>query len=285
MTRRTLTISALAAGAACLAIGAGSALGGGGFRPAEWSVNLTVKGPGTLTAGSISLRDTSFLLTTTSAVEVLNPVQDGNYAEFRGWAGECAPAGLGSCTMTQGGISAGSLTQGAMSLDGTPCRWTAALFAFPGEPTPTVANPCENPGGGGGTGGGTGGGGTGGTPGSGSTGGAGGGAAPLPAAGTALQGGVTVVRKAATLAGARTTVKAGTVRATGRYPRGTTRMAQSLLLATQSGVAVAGRCKIARADGTFTCTAKPPKGRWRVITQAKRGNSVLAQSSSIVTVR
>lgn len=284
MNRRAVSASLLATGAACLAVAASGVAGGGGPAPTEWSINLAVKGPGTLTVGSISLRDTSFLFTTISSDEVLNPVQDGNDAEFRGWVGECAPV-LGPCGIGPGGINAGSLTQGAMSLDGSRCRWTAALFAFPGEPTPTVANPCETPGGGGGSGPGGGGSGTGGGSGSGSAGGTGGGVAPLPAAGTALQGGVTVVRKAPALAGARTTAKAGTVRATGRYPGGTTRMAQSLLLASQSGVAVAGKCRITRSEGTFSCTAKPPKGRWRVITQAKRGSAVIAQSSVIVTVR
>lgn len=285
MAPRTLTISAIAA-TACLALGASSALAGGGPVPAEWSINLTAQGPGTLTASWLSLRDSSFRLTTTAAFEALTPVQDGNDAEFRGWAGECAPAGLGACTVHRGGVAVGSLGQGAMSVDPTACRWTAALFALPGEPTPSVANPCESPGGGSGGGGaGTGGSSGSGGSGSGSAASGGGGAAPLPAAGTGLQGGVTVVRKAAALAGARTTAKAGTVRATGRYPRGTTRMAQSLLLMSQSGVAVAGRCRITRANRTFTCTAKPPKGRWRVLTQAKRGKTVLAQSSAIVTVR
>lgn len=279
--RRTLTISILSVGAACLAVGAGSALAGGGPPPAEWSVNLAAKGPGMLTVGSVSLRDSSFLLTTIAATEVLNPVQDGNNAEFRGWAGACATAGLGSCTLSAGGMFAGSLDQGA---GGGQCRWTAALFALPGQPTPSVANPCETPGGGASGGGSGGTGGAAGGSGAAASGGASGAVAPLPATGTALQGGVRMVRKAAALAGARTTVKAGTVRATGRYPRGATRVAQSLLLATQSGVTVAGRCRIARSDGTFTCTAKPPKGRWRVITQARRGSSVLAQSSAIVTV-
>jgi len=42
---------------------------------------------------------------------------------------------------------------------------------------------------------------------------------------------------------------------------------------------------IARAKGTCTCSARPPKGRRRVITQARRGTTVLGQSSAVVTVR
>ena len=139
MNRRAISASLLATGAACLTVAASGVAGGGGPAPTEWSINLAVKGPGTLTVGSISLRDTSFLLSTISAIEALVPVQDGNDAEFRGWAGECASAGLGPCTVNQSGdgVGVGSLTQGAMSLDGSRCRWTAALFAFPGEPTPT----------------------------------------------------------------------------------------------------------------------------------------------------
>lgn len=49
----------------------------------------------------------------------------------------------------------------------------------------------------------------------------------MPPAGTSLQGGVTVVRKAAVLKGVRTSVKS--VKATGRYPDGTTRVVQSLV--------------------------------------------------------
>lgn len=272
MNRRAIT--AIAIGTAALAVGASPAWAGLG--PVEWSIHVTASGPGTITAGSLSIRDASLLLTVGSYYETLAPTPDGNNAEFRGWAGECAPAGLAPCTVTEGGISMAS-----MSLDPSRCRWTAALFALPDQPTPSVANPCETPSGGGGSGSGSG---TGGSTGS-TGGGAPGASAPLPAVGTGLQGGVTVVRKAASLKKTRTSAAAGRVGTTGRYPARATRVVQSLVLASQPGVAMAGTCKVARAQGTFTCTARPPKGRWRVITQAKRGDAVLAQSSAIVTVR
>jgi len=274
MKRRATILAMIVGGGACLAIGASSA--SAGLGPPEWSIHLAASGPGQIAAGWLSVRNTSFLLTTDASYETLTPTPDGNNAEFRGWVGACAPAETSVCVVTPGGVAMGG---------GAPCRWTAALFALPGEPTPSVANPCETPAGGGPSGGGAGGGTSGGESTGGGTGGTPGAAAPLPPAGTSLLGGVTVVRAASALKGSRTSVKSGRVTATGRYPSGTARVVQSLVFNGKQGVAVAGRCRLQRAAGTFTCTATPPKGRWRVMTQAKRGTTVLGQSSAVVTVR
>jgi len=132
MKRRAITATILPTGTACLAMGANSA--SAGLGPAEWSIHLTASGPGMIT-GSIGIRDTSFLLTTTAAAETLIPTPDGNNAEFRGWVGACAPAEASTLVVTAGGVAMGG---------GAPCRWTAAQFAFPGEPTPSVANPLRD---------------------------------------------------------------------------------------------------------------------------------------------
>lgn len=285
MNRRAVTATLLAAGATCLGLGANSAFAGLG--PAEWSIHLAATGPGQISAGWLSMRDSAFLLSTISRYETLTPVPDGNGAEFRGWVGACEPAGPSTCVVTPGGVATGGVLAG-----GAPCRWTAALFARPGEPTPVVVNPCapDEGGAGGGAGGGaTGGSGAASGGASGSSGGASGsgsgGAAPLPPVGTGLVGGVKVVSKAPPIKGARTGSKGGSVKASGKVPEGTTKVVQSLVLAGQPGVAVAGRCRIARANDTFTCSATPPRGRWRVVTQTRRGASVVGQASAIVTVR
>ncbi|MBM3634237.1 MAG: hypothetical protein FJW99_02955 [Actinobacteria bacterium] len=274
MKRRATILATIVGGGACLAMGASSA--SAGLGSAEWSIHLAASGPGQIAAGWLSVRGTSFLLTTDARYETLTPTPDGNSAEFRGWVGACAPAETSTCVVTPGGVAMGLVV---------PCRWTAALFALPGEPTPAVANPCETAGGGGSSGG-AGGSGSGGSGAAGGqSGGSSGGAAPQPPVGTSLQGGVTVVRTAPAIKGARTSVKSGVAKTTGRYPNGTTRMVQSLVFNGSQGVTARGKCRLQRTEGTFTCTSEPPRGRWRVITQAKRGTTVLGQSSTVVTVR
>ena len=280
MNRRTL-LALVVAGTAPVTLAAPSAgLAGGGAPQTDWVMRISVVGPGDVSITDIGIYANvinDVIGSSRTRTVTLSPTPQGNGAEFVGWLGACAASGTDPCTVTM------------VDTRSNECLWVGARFERAGESTPTLASPCETSGGGGsGSGGGSGGssgsgGGSGGSGGSGGTGS--GGAAPLPSAGTTLQGGATVVTKAPSLAGARTSVRGGSVRATGRVPKGATRIVQSLVFTGQQGVAVAGRCSIARPRGTFTCTAKPPKGKWRVITQAKRGGTVLGQSSTVVTVR
>ena len=207
-----------------------------------------------------------------------------NDAEFRGWAGECANAGLGPCTMAGvpcvNGVGVAICAFPQPGAKPEECRWSAALFANAGEPTPAPANPCTSGTPGDGSGGGGGGGAGGSTPGSGS-----GAGASAQAPGTVLTGGVKVVAKAPVLAGARARAKGKAVQATGTYPKGATKVVQSLTLVGNTGVAVGGKCRLKPADSTYSCSAKAAKGQWRVITQALRGPTVLAQATATVTVR
>lgn len=275
MPRRSVIALALAGatGAALLAPGLG--LAGGSPSRTDWGMRISVVGPGSISSpgfifgmdNAIDQRPSSLTRTVT-----ITPTPQGNGAEFVGWLGACASAGVGPCTVT------------LVDVNSTECLWAGARFERAGESTPPLADPCESSGGGG-NGGGGGNAGGGGSSGGGASGGASGGNAALPAPGTTLQGGATVVKKAPALRGARTSVKGAVVRATGRVPAGTTRVVQSLVFNGKQGGTAAGKCSIARARGTFTCSAKPPKGRWQVITQAKRGTTVLGQSSAVVTVR
>ena len=100
-----------------------------------------------------------------------------------------------------------------------------------------------------------------------------------------LAGGATVGRRAPALRGVRTTVRATGVRSTGTLPAGATKVVQSLVLVGQPGVTAAGRCRVSRATATYTCISSAPKGRWRVLTQARKGAKVVGQATSIVRVR
>lgn len=275
MNRRAL-IALVIAGTAPVTLAVPSAgLAGGGAPQTDWGMRISVVGPGLVNIPGIgawgNVIDVWVGSSQTRTV-TLTPNQEGNGAEFSGWLGACEPSGLGPCTITM------------VDSRSADCLWVGARFERALESTPTLASPCETSGGGG-SGGGSGSG-AGGSGGSGGAGGSGsGGAAPLPAPGTALQGGTTVVRNAPSLGGAQTSVRKGSVKATGKVPKGNIRIVQSLVFMGQQGVVVAGRCTIARSRASFTCSAKPPKGKWRVITQAKRGNTVVAQSSAVVTVR
>ncbi len=275
MNRRAL-IALVIAGTAPVTLAVPSAgLAGGGAPQTDWGMRISVVGPGEVSITDIGAFSDVINFGVSSwrtRTVTLSPTPQGNGAEFVGWLGACAASGIGPCTVTM------------VDVQGNECLWAGARFERSGEPTPTLASPCEKSGGAG-TGGGSGSG-TGGSGGSGGTGGTGsGGAAPLPSAGTTLQGGATVVRNAPSLGGAQTSVRKGSVKATGKVPKGNIRIVQSLVFMGQQGVVVAGRCTIARGRASFTCSAKPPKGKWRVITQAKRGNTVVAQSSAVVTVR
>lgn len=268
MTPRSITATALAASsllAAALPIA--PALAGGGYAPpAEWTITVTATGPGTVSgAGLFSLRDGTASATTLLSSDTLTPTQDGNNAEFRGWLGACASAGTGPCTVQLARAGSGE------------CLWTAALFAYPNETTPTPRNPCAP------TGGGTGGG-SGGAPSGGGSGSVGGGSS-TGGTGAALPGGATVVSGAARLTGTTVRVTGRTVTARGTAPVGTARMVQSLVRVGRQGVSVAGRCRITNSSRAFSCSARPPAGRWRMITQARRGSTVLGQSTVTVTVR
>lgn len=235
------------------------------------SITLTLAGPGTLVAnssnGSITF-DAPVVdhpLNVNGTHVTLRAIPQGNGATFSGWAGACAASGTNeTCTVQL--VPTGS----------TECRWAAAVFErLPNERPAAPVDPCAPKDGGGGGGGGSG---AGTSPG-GSTSDTG----SLPAAGTNLAGGATVVRRAPAFARSRTTVQDGRVRGTGTTPVGTTRMVQSLVLVGAKGITAAGRCRIAMSSRTFLCTASAPPGRWRVITQARKGAKVIAQS--IVTVR
>lgn len=266
MTPRSITSTALAASAlAALALPVAPALAGGGYAPpAEWTITVTATGPGTVSgAGVVSLRDATVSATTLLSSDTLTPTQDGNNAEFRGWLGACASAGTGPCTVQLARAGSGE------------CLWTAALFAYPGELTPTPRDPCA-PAGGGSGGAPSGGGGGSGSAGSGSS---------TGGTGAALPGGATVVSGARRLTGTTVRLTGRAVTARGTAPAGTTRMVQSLLRVGRQGVTVAGRCRITNGSRAFSCSARPPAGRWRVITQARRGSTVLGQSTVTVTVR
>lgn len=260
--RPLIAASALAA----LVLPAAPALAGGGFTPPPlWTITVTVTGPGAVSgAGITSMRDGTLPVSTQLTRDTFTPTPDGNNAEFRGWLGACATAGTGPCTVD------------LVRQDSGACLWTAALFAFPGEPTPAPRDPCTPAGGGSGDGSG------GASPGGG---GSTGGGSSAGAAGSALPGGATVVSGVTRLTGTRVRAKGRGVRASGTAPAGTTRVVQSLVRVGRQGVTVAGRCRIANASRAFSCSARPPAGRWRVITQARRGSTVLGQSTAVVTVR
>ncbi len=243
----------------------------------ESRVFLTAIGPGQVTVASfMSIRDTTLEFVTDERDVVLVPQPDGNNAEFRGWAGDCAPFGYGTCTIplwscVTSDVSGCALATAFRAVPQSECRWAAALFAVAGAATPSPADPCASPGGSPGV-----------PPGdpAGET------PAPTtPEVGTPLAGGVKVVRKARPLTAVRTTVLPSGVRASGRYPSGTTRIVQSLSLVGNGGVSLAGRCRITRRSRTFSCSAPARAGRWKVIIQARRGVTVLAQATKTVTVR
>lgn len=287
--RGTRVLAAAVAIAAGAALAPGAAHAGGGGSPYRVDIGLSAAGPGTMLAGPLSIRDQAFVWTTDSRSVTFTARQDG-MGEFAGWQGACAAEGTNDTCVIQTDCSSGAIAAcsvGGFAALATPerCIWVGAAFRTPGEQAPAIANPCnkEVPGGGGGGGGGGGstpGGGSG-TPGSGS--GSGGQAAPKP--GTTLPGGVTTVRRAPALRGARITVTAGRVSTSGTAPRGSARVVQSAALVGNAGVSVAGRCRLMRATGAFTCTAPTPRGRWTVITQARRGSEVLAQTTRTVRVR
>jgi hypothetical protein len=263
MNRRTALASALAV----VALPAVPALAGTYVPPTQWSITLTAIGPGTVSGGDISsLRDGTLPATSLQSTATFNPTPDGNNAEFRGWLGACADAGTGPCTVHLVREGSGE------------CLWTAALFAMPGEPTPAPRDPCAPTGGG--SGGGSG------SPASGGGGsGSGGGGASAGGTGTVLPGGATVVPRAPVLRGTTVRASGRSVTSRGTYPAGTTRVVQSLVRSGGQGVTLAGRCRVIRSSRSFACTARPSPGRWRVITQARSGPTVVGQSVVTVTVR
>lgn len=260
MIRHLAVLSALAA----TTVTAAPALAGSA-QPPQWTITVTATGPGSVSGGDISsLRDGTLPSTTLLRQITLTPTQDGNNAEFRGWLGACAPAGVGPCTVD------------LVREDSGLCLWTAAVFAFPGEPTPAPRDPCAPAGGGSGTpgtGGGTG------------AGGSSGGSSPGGSGAAVLPGGATAVATAPGLRGTRVRTNGRTVRTTGGYPASTSRVVQSLVRVGRTGVTMAGRCRMTPSARSFTCTARPTAGRWRVITQARRGTSVVGQSTTTITVR
>lgn len=285
--------------AATLAVAATSALGpavahGGGGAPSSDLVILSVTGPGEMRTTSDNFNffirnEGVFRWAEPPAFLTLAADHYGNDAEFAGWQGDCANEGLNpTCTVlgpASIGFARAASGQGAMATPET-CRWVGAAFKYPGQPTPVMRNQCaaETPGGGGGGGGGgSNPGGGSGTPGGGSNPGSGGQATPTP--GNVLPGGVTTVRKAPPLTRTRVSVTGNRLGTTGTAPRGTTRVVQSLALVGSAGVNVAGRCRLTRATGAFTCAASPPRGRWTVITQARKGSTVIAQTTRTVRVR
>jgi len=102
---------------------------------------------------------------------------------------------------------------------------------------------------------------------------------------TVLAGGVTTVRKAPQLQRIRVSMAGRRVGTTGTAPRDATRVVQSLTLVGNAGVSVAGKCRLTRATGAFTCAASASRGRWTVITQARKGSAVIAQTTRTVRVR
>ena len=283
-TRARIATLAVAAGAVLVPAAAHA---GGGGTPSSDKLVLSVTGPGEMrTTGGIYnffIRNEGVLTWPEPPVQVVVEVTPyGNNAEFAGWQGDCAHEGLNPTCTTMGPASMGlartAWGQHITATSGT-CRWVGAAFKYPGEATPTMRNQCasETPGGGGSEGGGT-------SPGGGSGSGAGGGqAAPTP--GTVLAGGVTTVRKAPPLQRTRVSVTGKRLATTGAAPRGTTRVVQSLTLVGNDSVGVAGRCRLTRATGAFTCAASAPRGRWTVITQARKGPAVIAQTTRTVRVR
>lgn len=266
MIRPTHLLTTIAASTvAALALPAAPVLAGGGFTPPPlWTITITVTGPGAVSgAGITSMRDGTLSASTQLSRDTFTPTQDGNNAEFRGWLGACASAGTGPCTVD------------LVRQDSGECLWTAALFAFPGEPTPAPRDPCAPAGGGSG-------GGSGGTP---QGGGSSGGGSSAGGTGTALPGGATVVSGVTRLTGTTFRVMGRRVTTRGTTPAGATSMVQSLVRIGKAGVTVAGRCRVTGASREFSCSARPPAGRWRVITQARKGPAVIAQSTRTVRVR
>ena len=261
----------------------------GHARPPEIPVGITATGPGVVTVdGFMTIRDSTVSYITTSRMVSLVPAPDGNGAEFRGWAGDCASSGAGPCVISGIGCASADLFVCSATPRGSgpapePCRWTAALFAPAGQPTPTVANPCAPDEGQPGEGPGD-------SPGQDTPGGSpapsgaprampDGAGSGSPSAGVAPRVSPPALRRT------RTRVTATTVIARGRYPAGTTRVVQSLVRVGAPGVSIRGRCRMRRVDATFTCTSPRQRGRWKVTTQARRGGTVLAQSTATVTVR
>jgi len=252
------------------------------------SINLTVAGPGAMTVGSLSLRETSFIWETTDYQFTLTAHPEGNGAEFLGWRGECVRQGTNpTCVVTPScaGTIISACAVGGQWATATPseCLWVGAAFAPPGGRPPELVDPCTSPSPGPGDGGATnpggGSGGPGGAPGSGGSG------AGTIAPGVALPGGVVTVRRAPALARVAVRVVPAGVRTRGTAPRGTTRVVQSLALRGNTGVRTAGRCRVQASSGAFTCSAPAQRDTWTVITQARRGQTVLAQSTRSVRVR
>lgn len=285
-TRARLATLAVAAGAVLVPAAAHA---GGGAAPSSDLLILSVTGPGemTTTGGiySFFIRNEGVFRWSEPPVQVfLSATPNGNNAEFAGWQGDCAHEALNPTCTTMGPASigfAGTTRRQGTTANAESCRWVGAAFKYPGEPTPVMRNPCASatPGGGGSSpGGGSG------APG-GPSGQGGGGGQATPGPGTVLAGGVTTVRKAPPLQRTRVSVTGTRLATTGAAPRGTTRVVQSLTLIGNAGVSVAGRCRLTRASGAFTCAASPPRGRWTVITQARKGSAVIAQTTRTVRVR
>lgn len=277
---------ALAAAAVLTLAIANQGSGGGGPAP-EVDIALSVAGPGALSTNDLtSIRDTDFVWSTSRRSVTFTVTPDGNGAAFAGWQGACAHEGTGdTCTIQTncalGSIAACSLEHPGIAAAPERCMWVGATFRNDRGEAPTIVNTCAKEAPGGGGGGGEGGGtGPGGESGSGA-----GGAQATPRPGTVLAGGVTTVRKAPPLRRTRVSVAGRRLATTGAAPRGTTRVVQSLTLIGNAGVGVAGRCRLTRASGAFTCTASAPRGRWNVITQARRGSAVIAQTTRTVRVR
>lgn len=272
----------IVARAAALGVALATALvaGSGHALPPPIAYNLSVTGPGTMTVSAFILRDTAFIWDEADAVSTFTATPDGNGAEFLGWQGDCAAAGTNDtcvidvyCAATE--ISVCSVSSQQAMAAPARCRWIGATFALPGEPPPRLTNPCATgtPGEGGGSGS------PGGSP---ATGGGSGAATPL-APGTGLPGGV-VARTAPPLRRTAVTVTAAGVRTRGSAPRGTTRVVQSLALRGNAGVGIPGRCRLTRSSGQFTCTAPSRRGTWTVVTQARRGATVIAQATRSVRI-
>jgi hypothetical protein len=252
------------------------------------SINLVVAGPGEMTVGSLRLRETSFIWETTDYQITLTATRDGSDTEFLGWRGECVRQGTNpTCVVTPScaGTIISACAVGGQWAMATPakCLWVGAAFATPGGRPPELVDPCTSPSPGPGDGGATNPGG--GSGGSGSGPGSAGSGAGAIAPGVALPGGVVTVRRAPALARVAVRVVPAGVRTRGTAPRGTTRVVQSLALRGNTGVRTAGRCRVQASSGAFTCSAPAQRGTWTVITQARRGPTVLAQSTRLVRVR
>lgn len=283
--------AAVVAVAASAALSPAAAHAGGGAGP-SYLVMLSVTGPGEMTTdpyGFFVRNEGTFPWSGAPVMLTLTAHPYGNNAVFAGWQGDCAHEGTNpTCTLIGPASTGPARAESGQQVAATPveCRWVGAAFKDADAPTPTMKNACvtETPGGGGSGGGGTNPGGGSSAPGGGSgAGGSGGEATPKP--GTVLAGGVTTVRKAPPLQRTRVSVLGKRIGTTGTAPTGTTRVVQSLALIGNASVNVAGRCRLVRASGAFRCGAPATRGRWAVITQAKRGSAVIAQTTRTVRVR